>query len=130
MSDLSKALHTLHTTDPTLIQLKKQKMELTAELTQARKNLQPQGSFDASFWAQATLIERLSLERSESTRKISLKEHNDPHTPWEYKEAGKSLLKQMEAERRSNNICEERVKSLGNGAPHRRSLRSSLNSAA
>ncbi|KAJ5350545.1 hypothetical protein N7541_008272 [Penicillium brevicompactum] len=111
-ADLSKAPHTLHTTDLTLIQLKKQKIELTVELTQARKKFQTPGSFDASFGLQATLIERLSLERSESTRKISLKEHNDPHTPWEYKEAAKNLLKQMEAERQSISICEERVNSL------------------
>ena len=126
MSDLSKALDTLDTTDTALIQLKKQKIELTAELAKARKKLQPQGSFDASFWVQATLIEKLSLERSESTRKISLKEYNDPHTPWEYTEAGKNLLKQIEAERQSISICEERVNSLGQKAPHKRSLRSSF----
>lgn len=126
ISELSEALDGLNTTDQPLIQLKRRKIELTAELTNARKNLRPQGSFDGDFWAQATLIERLSLERSESTRKIAIIEHNDPHTGWEFTEAGKNLLKQIEAERLSIKLYEERTKSLEERAPGNRSLRSSF----
>ena len=116
----------LETSDPTIVQLKKRKVELTDELNKARKNLQPHGSFDAKFWAQATLIEKISLERSEYTRKIAVKEHGQQTSPWEETEAGKNLLKQIEAERQSMKICEERAKSLDENAPRKRGLRATF----
>ncbi|CAI7607125.1 unnamed protein product [Penicillium bialowiezense] len=124
-TDTLDTIDTLDKTDPTLFQLEKRKIiELNEALQRARRVLQLQESFDASFWARATIIENASLGRSEHTRIISLKEHDDPHTPWEYTKAGKSLLMQIEAEDLTLRICEERVKSLNDKAPQKRSLRS------
>ncbi|KAJ9489208.1 hypothetical protein VN97_g4079 [Penicillium thymicola] len=118
-------MESLYTEPDTIHILKKRKHELTVDLQTARKPWKARGSFDLKFWSQAVKIEKISLERSEVDRKISLGSFDGVEEVWEKTDEGKMILERIKAQQQMKKICEDRVFQLQNGPP-RRSLRSSF----
>lgn len=107
-------------TEPDAIRiLKERKHELTADLKTARKPWKARGSFDLKWWRQAVKIEKISLERSEVDRKISLRSFDGVEGAWEKTDEGKMILERIKAEQQTKTICEDRVFQLQNGPPPR-----------
>ncbi|EKV11278.1 hypothetical protein PDIG_51140 [Penicillium digitatum PHI26] len=102
--------------------LKKRKHDLTNDLQTARRLWRAHGSFDLKFWAQAVKIEKINLERSDVDRKVSLGSFDGVEETWKRTDEAKTILEQIEAQKQTKKICEERVHQL-QSAPPRRSMR-------
>ncbi|KAJ5406619.1 hypothetical protein N7465_007903 [Penicillium sp. CMV-2018d] len=125
MESRDKSTESLYTEPDAIRILKERRHELTADLKTARKPWKARGSFDLKWWRQAVKIEKISLERSEVDRKISLRSFDGVEEPWEKTDEGKMILERIKAEQQTKTICEDRVFQLQNGPPPR-SLRSSF----
>ncbi|KGO78015.1 hypothetical protein PITC_025430 [Penicillium italicum] len=118
-------MESLHTEPEAIHVLKKRKHDLTTDLQMARKPWRAHGSFDLKFWAQAVKIEKISLERSEVDRKISLGSFDGTEEAWKRTDEAKIIMEKIEAQKQMKKICEDRVSQLRNNPP-RGSLRASF----
>ncbi|KAG0153309.1 hypothetical protein PDIDSM_5159 [Penicillium digitatum] len=122
MDPLNPSMESLQPETEAIHILKKRKHDLTNDLQTARRLWRAHGSFDLKFWAQAVKIEKINLERSDVDRKVSLGSFDGVEETWKRTDEAKTILEQIEAQKQTKKICEERVHQL-QSAPPRRSMR-------
>lgn len=89
--------------------LKKRKVEVNKEMQAARKPWKAHASFDSAFWAQASRVESISLERADIGRKISLCQFGGDEAAWRKTAEGKAILEQINARTKTREIYEARA---------------------
>jgi HNH endonuclease len=85
---------------------------LNESIRVAKKKLKAQGSFNAQFWAQATEVESLLLDRHHLDKKISLRDFCGTEAVWRDSDEAKALFEKMRAQEVRKRISQQRAQEL------------------
>ncbi|KAL2819092.1 hypothetical protein BDW59DRAFT_181768 [Aspergillus cavernicola] len=92
--------------------LEQEQRRLNDEIRVTKRRAKGHGSFNAQFWANSQELEILRLQRTETDRKISLR--NFPGTPseWEQTEKAKDIFQMIKAQQTTIKLYQRRADEL------------------
>ncbi|KAL4778506.1 hypothetical protein BJX76DRAFT_352568 [Aspergillus varians] len=103
---------------PDLVQpLEDEQRRLNDGIRVAKKRVKGQGSFNARFWANSQELEKLKLQRTETSRKISLRDFKGTPSEWEQTDEGKSIFQQIKAQTTAIELYKKRSDELDPAKP-------------